>query len=174
MASQTVPNRSGACQRCGKAFDPYPRRRSAQRFCSEFCRVSDWRAAQRPLDFGVNRGSMSAVEPRPDTSLTPSSHATGRPESPARASRAALPLSAPAIGTPTHYEQSRVLDKRESKKARLLALLQRGPARTWDCMLAGGSGWRSRLQELREEGHRISTEEHPDFAIYTLHSEAKP
>ncbi len=76
--------------------------------------------------------------------------------------------AAPAIGTPAHEEQRAALAKRESKKAALLALLRRGPARTWDCMLAGGSGWRSRLQELREEGYRIHTEEHSDYAIYTL------
>ncbi len=80
--------------------------------------------------------------------------------------------AAPAIGTPAHAEQRAALDRRESKKGRLLALLRRGPAKTFDMMLAGGSGFRSRVQELREEGHRISTEEHADFAIYTL--EATP
>ena len=81
-------------------------------------------------------------------------------------------IAAPAIGTPAYSEQSRAMDKRESKKAALLALLRRGPARTWDMMLAGGSGWRSRKQELCEEGYVIHVEEHPDFAIYTL--EANP
>lgn len=82
----------------------------------------------------------------------------------------ALPLSpaAPAIGTPAHVEQRQALNKRQTKKARLLALLRKGSALTWDMMMAGGSGWRSRLQELREDGYTVRTEEHPDYAIYRL------
>ena len=49
MAIQTVPNRLRRCQRCRKPYDPYPRRKSVQRFCCEPCRVSAWKARQRPL-----------------------------------------------------------------------------------------------------------------------------
>jgi hypothetical protein len=76
--------------------------------------------------------------------------------------------AAPAVGTPAQREQSAALDRRESKKAALLALLRRGPAKTWDMMLVGGSGWRSRKYELQQDGYGIHVEEHSDYAVYTL------
>lgn len=67
--------------------------------------------------------------------------------------------------------------KRRSTKSRnILARLAQGPATTWDLMRIGGSGWRSRLQELREgqvdgTAHQIRTESHGDYAVYTLEGE---
>jgi hypothetical protein len=65
-------------------------------------------------------------------------------------------------------EASRVALKREGKRERMLARLRQGPARTIDLMLLGGSGFSSRLKELRRDGHRITCEEHEDGAVYTL------
>lgn len=49
MASQTVPNRLGTCQQCGRPYEPYPRRQSAQRFCCASCREKAWHARQGSL-----------------------------------------------------------------------------------------------------------------------------
>ena len=54
-AIQTVPNRSRRCEACGTSYAPYVRRRDAQRFCSDECRVWAYKhpgeSRQRLLDF---------------------------------------------------------------------------------------------------------------------------
>jgi hypothetical protein len=46
-----------------------------------------------------------------------------------------------------------------------------GPARTIDLMVIGGSGFSSRLRELRDEGYRIECEQDEGGALYTLREE---
>ncbi|NNM31961.1 MAG: hypothetical protein HKO53_02795 [Gemmatimonadetes bacterium] len=63
--------------------------------------------------------------------------------------------------------------KRTTRGERILARLREGPATTGDLMAIGGSGWRSRLQELRDGKvdrveHEVRTESHGDYAVYTL------
>jgi hypothetical protein len=48
-----------------------------------------------------------------------------------------------------------------------------GPCSTITLMMAGGSGFSSRLAELRRAGHVIACEEQEDGAIYTLIMESK-
>lgn len=49
MPTETVPTDSGAklasikrCGCCGEEFEPYSRRREAQKFCSDDCRRAAW------------------------------------------------------------------------------------------------------------------------------------
>ena len=70
--------------------------------------------------------------------------------------------------TPTQRQLSLHLDKRESRKARMLARLREGEATTWELMQIGGSGWRSRLHELSVEGHPYTCENRLDYAVYRL------
>ena len=79
-----------------------------------------------------------------------------------------LTFGAPAIGTPTHREQRAALDRRESRKARMLARLRQGEATTWELLQLGGAGFSSRLKELRREGHRITCENRLEYAVYSL------
>ena len=129
MPIQTVPNRSGVCQWCGRPFTPYPRRAAVQRFCSESCRV--WAYKHLCL-------------PAPEVGPKPSGW------------------------TQAQRELSAHLQRRESRKARMLARLQQGPATTWELMQLGGSGFSSRLTELKRENHRIVCENHLDGAVYRL------
>lgn len=64
-----------------------------------------------------------------------------------------------------------VARKREGKRERMLERLKCGSATTWELMSIGGSGFSSRIAELREAGHRIDCEEHEDGAVYTLEPE---
>lgn len=75
---------------------------------------------------------------------------------------------APAGWTPAQRQLSAHLDKRESRKARMLARLECGPATTLDLMQIGGAGFSSRLAELRRDGHPITCENHLDYAVYRL------
>jgi hypothetical protein len=66
---------------------------------------------------------------------------------------------------PTQANQSA---RREGKRELILERLRIGPLNTLQLMLLGGSGFSSRLAELRRDGHRIDCEEHEDGAVYTL------
>lgn len=70
--------------------------------------------------------------------------------------------------TPAGRELGAALDRRETKAQRILARLQRGPADTMELARLGGVRFGARLLELRQAGHRILTEHHPDHAIYRL------
>jgi hypothetical protein len=63
---------------------------------------------------------------------------------------------------------NRVSLKRAGKRELILERLRIGPLNTLQLMLLGGSGFSSRLAELRRDGHRIDCEEHEDGAVYTL------
>ena len=64
--------------------------------------------------------------------------------------------------------QNAVSQKREGKRERMLARLKAGRASTWDLIQIGGSGFSSRLAELRRDGWKITCEEREDGAVYTL------
>lgn len=85
----------------------------------------------------------------------------------------ALDFDAPSGWTPAQRELSAHMRRRESRKARMLVRLQQGEATTWELMQIGGSGWRSRLYELREDGKRDGyrippPENRLDYAVYRL------
>ena len=67
---------------------------------------------------------------------------------------------------------SRIQTKRLGKREAMLARLRQGPARTYELMALGGSGFSARLRELRDqgtsEGYDILCEEDGDGATYTL------
>lgn len=67
--------------------------------------------------------------------------------------------------TPT---ASKVENKRQGQRERLLARLESGPARTWDLMLIGGPGFSSRIRELRVAGHDIFCDQDGEGAVYRL------
>lgn len=67
--------------------------------------------------------------------------------------------------TPTANRESL---KRLGRRERILARLQEGSARTWELMALGGSGFSSRLKELRNDGHRIVCIPDEDGATYRL------
>lgn len=70
--------------------------------------------------------------------------------------------------TPAASEQAHALRGRESKAQKILALLRRGPANSFDLLRVGGARYGARIFELRQQGHRITTEEHADYAVYRL------
>jgi hypothetical protein len=61
--------------------------------------------------------------------------------------------------------------KRDGKRVKILDRLRMGPARTIDLMVIGGSGFSSRLRELRDEGYRIECEQDDQGGLYTLRGE---
>lgn len=73
--------------------------------------------------------------------------------------------------TPASSELAHAVRGRESKAARILARLRQGPATTWELAQAGGIRFGARLLELRRAGHRITTVEHADHAVYSLEGE---
>lgn len=73
--------------------------------------------------------------------------------------------------TPAASEQAHALRGRESKAQKILALLRRGPANSFDLLRVGGARYGARIFELRQQGHRITTEEHAEWAVYTLEGE---
>lgn len=58
--------------------------------------------------------------------------------------------------------------KRPSKAKRILERLREGPADTMELARVGGIRFSARILELRQDGHRIVTEEHGDYATYRL------
>jgi len=70
--------------------------------------------------------------------------------------------------TPAARELARAVQKRDSKAARILERLRQGPATTLELAAVGGIRFGARVLELRQAGHRITTEDHLDYAIYTL------
>jgi hypothetical protein len=58
--------------------------------------------------------------------------------------------------------------KRANNRKRVLERLQLGPADTLELVRVGGTRFTARIHELRDEGHRIVTENHGDFATYRL------
>lgn len=73
--------------------------------------------------------------------------------------------------TPAAREFGAALDKRETKAARILARLQEGPANSLELLRVGGIRYSARVHELRKRGHRITTEEHAEWAVYRLEQE---
>jgi len=70
--------------------------------------------------------------------------------------------------TPAARELGRAIQKRESKALKILARLRQGPAGTMELAQIGGVRFGARLLELRRQGHKITTEEHAEYAIYRL------
>lgn len=70
--------------------------------------------------------------------------------------------------TPAASELAHALRGRETRAQRILARLRQGPATTWELAQTGGVRFGARLLELRRAGHRISTVEHADHAVYSL------
>ena len=70
--------------------------------------------------------------------------------------------------TPAASELAHALRGRETKAERILARLKQGPATTWELAMTGGIRFGARLLELRRAGHRITTEEREDHAVYRL------
>jgi hypothetical protein len=73
--------------------------------------------------------------------------------------------------TPAASHLAHALRGRETKAQKILALLRRGPANSFDLLRVGGARYGARVFELRAAGHRITTEEHADFAVYRLEGE---
>lgn len=73
--------------------------------------------------------------------------------------------------TPAASELAHAIRGRESKAQRILARLRQGPASTMQLALVGGVRFGARLLELRRAGHRITTVEHADHAVYSLEVE---
>ena len=70
--------------------------------------------------------------------------------------------------TPAASELAHAVRGRETKANRILARLRQGPANSLELLRVGGIRYSARVFELRAQGHRIVTEEHADFAVYTL------
>ena len=115
LASETAPIRSAVCPVCKATYEPYARRKAAQKTSgASACRAELWRRYRLRQD-----------------------------------------------------------GKRATKAQRMLARLREGPATTLELMAVGGSGWRSRLQEVRDgradgECHEVRGESHGDWWVYTL------
>lgn len=73
--------------------------------------------------------------------------------------------------TPAASELAHAIRGRETKAARILARLRQGPATTIQLALVGGVRFGARILELRRAGHRITTVEHADHAVYSLEGE---
>lgn len=73
--------------------------------------------------------------------------------------------------TPAASELAHAIRGRETKAARILARLRQGPANSLELARVGGLRYSARVFELRAQGHRIVTEEHADFAVYSLDGE---
>lgn len=58
--------------------------------------------------------------------------------------------------------------KRDNNAQKILRRLEEGPADTMELARVGGVRFGARIKELRDDGHQITTEEHGDFAVYTL------
>jgi hypothetical protein len=69
---------------------------------------------------------------------------------------------------PTARELGQAVRKRETKAQAILARLRLGPAGTMELAQVGGVRFGARVAELRKQGYRIVTEEHAEYAIYTL------
>ncbi len=67
--------------------------------------------------------------------------------------------------TPTASAQE---NYRQGQRAAILARLKMGPTPTFELMMIGGSGFSSRLAELRREGHRIVAKRIEHHAMYVL------
>jgi hypothetical protein len=63
---------------------------------------------------------------------------------------------------------SKVESKRTSKRLLILGRLQKGSARCYELMQIGGSGFSSRIAELRRAGHVIRCYEDEDGGTYVL------
>jgi DNA-binding HxlR family transcriptional regulator len=63
---------------------------------------------------------------------------------------------------------SKVESKRTSQRLLILGRLQKGPARWWELMQIGKSGFSSRLSELKRDGHVIRCDQDEDGGLYTL------
>jgi hypothetical protein len=70
--------------------------------------------------------------------------------------------------TPAASELAHAIRGRETRAQRILSRLQRGPATSQQLLQVGGLRYGARLLELRQAGHKITTEEHPDHAVYRL------
>lgn len=70
--------------------------------------------------------------------------------------------------TPAASELAHAIRGRESKAQRILARLRQGPANSLEMLHVGGIRYSARIHELRAQGHRIVTEEHAEWATYTL------
>lgn len=73
--------------------------------------------------------------------------------------------------TPAASELAHAIRGRETKAQRILARLRQGPATTWQLAQTGGIRFGARILELRRAGHRITTVEHADHAVYSLEGE---
>jgi hypothetical protein len=73
--------------------------------------------------------------------------------------------------TPAARELGRAIQKRESKAEKILARLRLGPANSAELAQVGGLRYSARIFELRAAGHNIVTEEHAEFAVYSLRGE---
>lgn len=73
--------------------------------------------------------------------------------------------------TPAASEQAHALRGRETKAQKILARLKEGPANSLELLRVGGIRYSARIHELRQQGHRIETEEHAEWAVYTLEEE---
>lgn len=70
--------------------------------------------------------------------------------------------------TPAARELAREVRRRETKAQAILERLMAGPATTLDLAVIGGVRFGARLLELRQAGHRITTENHLEYAVYRL------
>ena len=70
--------------------------------------------------------------------------------------------------TPAASQLAHAVRGRETRAQRILARLQQGPATSQQLLAVGGLRYGARLLELRRAGHKITTEEHPEYAVYTL------
>lgn len=73
--------------------------------------------------------------------------------------------------TPASSELAHALRGRETRAQRILARLRQGPASSQELLRVGGLRYSARVFELRRAGHRISTVEHADHAVYSLDEE---
>ena len=73
--------------------------------------------------------------------------------------------------TPAARELGAALRGRETKAQRILDRLKQGPANSLELLRVGGIRYSARIHELRKQGHRIETEEHAEWAVYTLEGE---
>lgn len=73
--------------------------------------------------------------------------------------------------TPAASQLAHAVRGRETRAQRILARLRQGPATSQQLLAVGGLKYGARLLELRRAGHRIVTEEHPEYAVYTLEGE---
>lgn len=70
--------------------------------------------------------------------------------------------------TPAARELAQAVRKRETRAQKILVRLRQGPANSQELMAVGGIRFGARILELRQAGHKITTEEHAEYAVYSL------